>query len=321
MLFNLFRRNMLYLSDVPKVCSTIPGTINLRIAESTAKKYEDTIRRFQEWLRSVGLPDNPAVKDITRQQYSDFHDWLDTRGTAAITTNGYRKRMRAMWNELRERGHEVCNIDGITKTAIEPYQRDKAITDKHLTQILQIAKPRDTAMIMYMWQGGFRRQTVPRLRLDNTHIWQNEEGQFRVVSAIPKEKTSKPRMILAGNKTAIAIQNWLNVREFQDSEWLFYEMSNGEQIKWNSIGSVFYKLRIRANIPGWSNVSAHGFRHRFAHDKLSEHDQRVVADWMGISVKTLLQTYAARSADKLMDLRYQDGSYPNEVANLVRSLK
>ena len=255
------------------------------------------------------------MESVTRAQYAAFHEWLAKRGTKAITCNGYRRRLRAVWNRLRERGIDVCDDRGIFKELPVPNQRSKAITEAHFSEMLQIANIRDTAILLYVASAGFRRQTVPRLRLDNTHIWLSDSGQYRIASKIPQEKTSPPRLVIGDEAAALATRLWLEIREFSDSPWLFYEMAGGGQMAEYTVSSVFGNLRRSANIPAWSNASAHGLRHRFAQQQLNEHDQKIVAQWMGISIETMLKVYAHRGDDALITARLGDDDFPKELLN------
>ena len=306
--------NIPLLLDVPDLVSKHPDTATPRIAHATMRKYYDAIARMSEYLAIIGKDANPPVTWISREDFAGCHDWLLTRGTAVITVNGYRRRLRAIWHMLRRQYRlDVCDIRGITKDEPEPYQRSKAITEAHITQVLQLANCRDAAMILYMLQAGFRRQTIPRLTLDNTYIWQRSDGRYRIASHIPAEKTSPGRVVMAEHDAAFAVQNWLNIREFKESEWIFYNMHDGSQLSELTVSEVFKTLRRRCNIPSWSNVNAHALRHKFAQDKLDDFDQRAVADWMGISVETLLKVYAGRDMDGLIKTRFGDGDYPAEL--------
>lgn len=96
--------SVLYLSDVPEFIALVPGTKMRDVAPSTQKKYKDCIARFIEFMG-----EDVPVETIDRETYAAFHEWLGTRGTRAITCNGYRRRQRAIWNRLRERGIDVCD--------------------------------------------------------------------------------------------------------------------------------------------------------------------------------------------------------------------
>lgn len=301
----------LYLSEVPEFISLIPGTRSRDVAEATTGKYKDLTARFLEFLGH-----DPLVETITRETFAEFHDWLGNRGTRAVTTNGYRRRLRAIWSRLRKRGVNVCDDSGIFREQLEPAQTSKATASNHLIQILQIANIRDAAIVLYLKSAGFRRQTVVRLTIDNTFIWPGgDSGVLRIASKIPQEKTSPPRLIIGDEAAALAVQLWISVREYQASPWLFYDMNTGEQLTINSVSAIFGNLRRRASIPAWTHATAHGLRHRFCQEQLTQHDAKIVAQWMGISVDTMLKVYAHRDGERLISERLGDADYPVELLN------
>lgn len=303
-----------FLCEVPDLVAKIPGTDRLDVSPATYKKYVEIIERFKDYYRAQGLdPDSIRLADISRADYAAFHDWLAGRGTRVITTNGYRRRARAVWNRLKDRGYAVCDISGITKDLPPPLQHAKALADDHLNQVLQVASLRDAAIVLYMIQSGIRRQTVPRLTVADTRIWQRADGRFRIASKIGQEKTSAPRLIMGDHAAALAVSLWLELRIFKDSPWLFYALDTGGPLQPNSINTIFRQLRQRANLPNHANFYPHALRHKFAQKMLDDHDAKTVAQWLGISVETLLQVYAFRSAEDLAIKRYGDLDFPADL--------
>ena len=244
------------------------------------------------------------VESITREEYAEWHDWLATRGTAPITTSNYRRCMRAIWNHLVDRGLNVCDIDGITKLISTPVQKSRAIEEHHLQAILRVASIRDAAIILYMASAGFRRQTVGRITVEGTNIWQRPDGNYRIVSRIPAEKTSPPRVIMGEHESALACKLWLAVREHKNSPNPSTQPMMGDRSPQTQSAPSSATFRNKANLPARMNINAHALRHRFAQSMLDEFDARTVSQWMGIEVNTLLQVYAYRSEDDLMRKRF-----------------
>lgn len=298
----------LRLSEVAAVVSCVPGTDKPDVSPAYTKQMNQTMNRMIEFFGG-DLP----VEEITRRQYAEFHEWLAGRGNAEVTVNGQRRRSRAIWNRLSERGYDVCDIEGITKELELPRQRSKAISNEQLTTILEVASVRDAAILLYMVGSGIRRQTVPRLKVAATHIWQRPDGQFRIASKIPQEKTSAPRIIMAEHDAALAVQLWLNIRRHQDSPWLFNSTHDGSQLKANSINTIFRNLRKRAGLHHSANITAHSLRHKFAQQMLDDFDAKTVSQWMGINTETLLKVYAFRSAEELVLKRFGDNHLPPEL--------
>ena len=301
-MLNIIKRKMnwgLLLSEVADEISVVHGTSKSTVRPATARHYQDTCNRMIEFL---GRDEN--VESITREEYAEWHEWLATRGTSPITTNNYRRCMRAIWNHLADRKIDVCDIDGITKLISTPVQKSRAIEEHHLQAILQVACVRDAAIILYMASAGFRRQTVGRITVEDTHIWPRPDGQYRIISRIPAEKTSPPRVILGDHQPALACKLWLSIRKHQDSPWLFNSTQCGGQLSAGGVSSMFQNIREKAGLPARMNINAHALRHRFAQQHLDETDARTVSQWMGIEVDTLLQVYAFRSEDDLIRKRF-----------------
>lgn len=299
------------LSDVPQAAAYEPGTKSTDVRPATIKKWQDTTRSMQKKFGG-----DVYLEDITREMYSEWHEWINDGHRKAITVNGYRRRGRAIWNRLEKNGYRVCDITGITRDEAEPTQASKAITDNHLEAILQLASVRDAAMILFLVHLGVRRQTIPRLTLGNVRVWYSAVGSWRIAAKIPHEKTSPPRLVMAKGEPALAVELWLRLRRFKESPWLFYNMHDGSQLDDPSVNTVFYNLRQRANIPGWSNVTAHSLRHRYAQDMLDEHDAKMVAQLMGISIDTMLKVYATRSEERLAKAYFGDEDYPDDLFTL-----
>lgn len=310
-MLNKLKRKMqpkLLLSQAPDIIALVPGTNTPDISDATKAKYGQTCQRLITYFGDI------PVESITREGYAGFHDWLAGRETTnEITVNGYRRQARALWHRLAERGYQVCDIEGITKELPPPLQRSKAVTDEHLQRVMQIASVRDAAIVLYMVRSGIRRQTVPRLTIAGTKIWQRPDGLYRIASQIPQEKTSAPRLIMAEHDAALAVHFWLAIRKHQDSPWLFPAYDTGGQLDKISVGTIFARLRQRAGIPTWASFGAHSLRHKFAQTMLDDHDAKTVSQWMGISTETLLQVYAYRSAEDLVTRRFGDSDYPADL--------
>lgn len=304
-LLNKIRRKMkgwgLPLSHVANELEKKDGTTQKRIAPATKRIYANTCQRMIEFFGQ-----DVFVESITRDEYAEWHDWLAERGTSEVTVNDYRRNGRAIWNHLKKRGFEVANIEGITATLKEPIQHSKAITDDILHRILEVASIRDMAIVLFMAASGMRRQSVGRITVDRIKIWQRPDGRFNMIASIPAEKTSAPRELMGDHDSALACQLWLSVRKHKESPWLFNSTRDGEQLSENSVSSIFRKLRIKANLPAGLNISPHSLRHRAAQRMLDDFDARVVADFLGISVETLLQVYAVRSREDLIIQRFGD---------------
>lgn len=296
------RHRPLLASQMGDEAAKIPGTDKLDVRRSTRRQYRKVGRLLREFFGR-----DLDVTTVTRQQYADFHDWLlgRTGSSSVVTTNSYRRTCRAVWNRLRERGYELVDIEGITKMEPVPTPDGKAIKDGTLARLLGRANIRDFAMILFAAQSGCRKQSLPRLRRDTMRLWEGPDGRWRVAFKIPSEKGGRPRVLFARHEAALAIMLWLEIREY-DSDYVFNSMATGEPLTDGGVTHAMKSLRKRANLPENTRAHWHALRHRFAQNNLNRYDAKIVSDWMGISVETLLMVYAQRSNDELEAIYFGD---------------
>ena len=286
----------------------ITGTDKYDVKDTTCRKYRNVGYRLEEYFGH-----EIDVTTISRNDYAEFHDWLLDRGTTKIVTvNSYRRLCRAVWNRLRVRGWPLADISGITRMEPEPTPDGKAITDDHLAWLMSLANIRDLAMILVAAPSGCRKQTLPRLQQSQMKLWEGPDGRFRVAFKIPSEKGGRPRVLFAQHEAALAIMLWLEIRAY-DSDYIFNSMNDGAQLTPNGVGQAMRKLREKSNLPLDANAHWHALRHRFAQKKLGRFDAKVVSDWMGIQVETLLQVYAQRTNEELEAIYFGD----NDASSLV----
>lgn len=288
-------------SQMPFEAARIPGTDKVDVSAETLKKYHEVPRRLIEFFgRDVD------VTTLTRQDYREWHDWLATRGVKAVTVNSVRRRARGMWNRLRERGWNLVDISGLTKMEPEPLPAGKAISHNLFLKLVNTACVRDAAIMWFTLQGGFRRQSVKRFTVARTKIWAGQDGTWRIVSELPSEKAGRPRCVYGGHQAALAVRLWLDTREYE-SKWLFNSLVDGEPLTDWGVSEIWRTARKRANISTAMMKGAwHSLRYAFAADQLTKHDAAVVAQFMNISVNTLLAVYAVRTEDELQRLYYND---------------
>ena len=298
-------RRPLPASQLAYVVSRVPGTDKADIADSTLKQYKRLAYQLQKWAGC-----DVDVLSLSRQDVAEFHEWLDQPHLSTVTINGRRRRLNAAWNRLRERGYQVCDIAGLVQMKREPVPPGKAIADDWIQRLLLIANARDVAMILLMVDNGFRRQTLPRILVSQLDITLGDDGLFRLVGEIPEEKISRPRPIFGKHATCLAVLNWLEVRPTEfDAPELFVNLQTGEPLTVEGLGIIMRNMRKKANVPHGEKVFWHAFRHRFAQTKLDEgYDPALVAQWMGITVETLLQVYATRTAARLAQLYFERGA-------------
>lgn len=287
------------LSDCAGFAARIQGTTVIGVSPYTFGVYGVVCRQLITYLGDV------EVESITRDEFAHWHEWVGGReGISPHTINTYRRTARAIWGRLRDRGVNVCDISGITRMVPAPVGQGKAISEEHLQLILNVANERDQAIVLFMLDSGIRRQSVPVITTRSTLIYNGEDNRLRMVVKIPQEKTSAPRPVFAGHEAAAAVQRWLNTRHHRNSSYVFNNMITGGRLNVRTVTGLFGILRGRAGLPAGVGVNAHALRHRFAQDRLGRFDAKIVAQWMGISVETVLEVYAHRSYDELERLYF-----------------
>lgn len=265
----------------------------LRVSEATYRGPYSTVTRSL-----VGVLGDRPLGEVTPADVDRWQRSLD--GLATSTINSYRSAARAMFNRVGR-----PDLAGVIRILPPPRPASKAMRPEHLDAMLLQANVRDAAILLVLRDSGRRRASIPQLGVDDTRIWQGPDGRFRLASRVV-EKGLRPQLVFARHDAALATSLWLSMRPWR-SRWVFSRLTGPEQLSVESVSSIFRRLREAAGIPGGVNASPHGLRHTFAQRQLEEHDARVVADWMGISVETLLEVYATRSADDLQRLFFGDG--------------
>lgn len=240
------------------------------------------------------------LEELTPRDVDRWQKWLEEDGIATTSINMYRRVARAMLNRV---GYK--ELAGAIKLLPKPVPNGKALTEAHFQAMLREANVRDAAILLVLRHSGRRRASICQLKVADTRIWQGPDGRFRMASETV-EKGKRPQLLFAGHDAAVATTLWLDMRPDPDSPWIFTGLRSGDPLKPNSITQIFAALKRRANIPYEIQASPHALRHAFAQDKLEHFDAKTVAQWMGISVETLLQVYATRTKDELERLYFGD---------------
>lgn len=257
--------------------------------------------RMLDYFGRDALLDNLTPDDI--QGWRNHLKQLAADGKYAVrTVNSYLSAARAMLNATK-----WPELAAAIQELPKPRPRDKAMSAGTFERMLRHANIRDAAILRLLWESGRRRSTICQLRVGDDHrlIYQGPDGLFRFV-AQTMEKGERTQLCMGGHQAALAIMLWESCRPDPDSPWLFTHLDNGDPLRPDAVTNFFYKLRQKAHVPDKENGFPHACRHAFAQRKLEGFDERVVADWMGISAKTLLEVYATRNENKLQALFFGD---------------
>jgi integrase len=288
--------------DALALCAARPGGYWRVAKDSTYRRsYRVAEDRLLDYFGKDALLDDLTPDDI--QAWRNHLKQSAEEGRYSIrSVNTYLSTARAMlnatgWSDL------AAAIQELPK----PRPRDKAMSVDTFERMLRHANMRDAAILRLLWESGRRRATICQLRAGAPHrkIYQGPDGLFRFV-AHTFEKGERPVLCFAGHEATLAIMLWEASRPDPDSPWLFTHLDRGDPLRPDAITHIFNKLRRRAHVPDSENAFPHACRHAFAQRRLEAFDQRVVADWMGISTQTLIEVYATRNENKLQALFFGD---------------
>lgn len=281
------------LSEIARAAAHENGV--MRIAQSTYRdKYRPTMRRLLEFFGDVDLATlSPADADRWQKHQEE-------RGVSISTANMYKSTARAIFRRLDR--PDLANVI-VLRDPGPP--RSKAMSDAHFEKILRYANLRNAAILLLLKHSGRRRATICRLQVADTKIWQAPDGDFRLASE-SLEKGDRRVLVFAKHRAALAVMLWMESRPDPQAPHVFTHLDSGQPLQPNAITWVFRRLQKAAQIPRDVQISPHTLRHKFAQDKLEKFDARIVADWMGITVETLLEVYATRDKDTLQRLFFDD---------------
>lgn len=293
----------LKMSDLAITAATnSDGTWRVKEDTTYARSYLVVERKLLRFFGRECRLEELAPADLVR-----WRDYLVERAQAGRfawrSINTYLSTARAMlnaagWGELAAAIREVPGVR----------PRSRAMTEATFRQMVRHANVRDAAIMWLLWESGRRRATICQLRMGPEHlrIYQGPDGRYRLVARNLLEKGERPQLCFAGHTAAMAVSLWIEIRPDPASPWLFTRLRDGEPLVPDTVTHIFREIRRRSQIGDEEVAFAHGCRHAFAQRKLGEYDARVVADWMGISVRTLLQVYATRSEEQLEALFFGD---------------
>ena len=152
----------------------------------------------------------------------------------------------------------------------------KALTKDELEALKSVRmNPRDRALIAVLSQCGLRVSEACALTVDNID-WSTDTPSLRFA-----DKRGKERVVPMNLEVQDILREWLASRRFSDSEYIFCNLRNGQQL---SRKTVWAFMKTYAQRAGIRHVHPHMLRHTFGAD-LADRDVPVerIKDLMGHS--------------------------------------
>ncbi len=280
------------LSDMPATAAA-----SNPVSPATLRQYRAAARKLAAFTGDV------PTSQLTATAVAEFCAMLVDQDIRTTAANHYRRTLKAMFNRIQR-----PDLAKALTLRNEPQRRDKAMSDEDLQKCLSYAHLRDAAIISLLAESGCRRSTVATLRQEDMIIWQSTNGEFRFAAETTEkgQKGGEPRIIFAGERTALAVTLWLKIRPYP-SAYVFNSLTDGQPLEPQAVTRMMHKLKQVAGIPRAHNVFAHALRHRFAQKMLNDHDVKIVSQWMGHkSASTTLDIYGTRSIEDLATAFFGD---------------
>ncbi len=240
-----------------------------RISPATAKNYYTAQSRLIEFFS--------ADRDATTIEPGELWDWqehLNEKYANPVTSNTYRRTVRAMWNYLRKAGHNVCSIDDVFEMKKES-KKVKAVNDVNYWRLMASSGIQDAAMAALLADSGMRRGGLHDMRISKTEIWRDEETGELGLATVVTEKGDIQHVKFGLHLSASLVSAWLDIRKHflaalscADHDFVWIATDSGRHMSYETIGDVFDRLKIRAKVPKHEPANPHSFRHHFAIKRL-----------------------------------------------------
>jgi site-specific recombinase XerD len=269
------------------------------LSPNTVSTYLTGIKKFGEFLDAHGMP--MQVESITGEHIREYLRWLADSGQASNTRANRYKGLAAFFkwlveeDEIRARDNPMLKI----KRPVIQQAPPPILSDDNVSALLAACRGgdfearRDMAIIRLFFDIGIRRSGLAYLRVQDVDI----EHYPPTVTVVGKGQRGQRHVYTAaiGRKTASAMDRYLRAREHhkhagEEGLWL------GRQgaLRDNAIALMLLRRGKQAGV----TIHAHLFRHKFAHDQLSEPDVKEgdVLEQGGWRDPTMLRRYARSAA-------------------------
>ena len=225
----------------------------LGLSESTLQNYEDSLKRFMDYMECTDAP----IQEIDYDDVLSFTQGLKEEELSVSSINHYLRDIRAFFNWCSKSGYcrkiEVKLVKG-QETVKETYSEEelKALLEKPKGD--SYCEWRCWAIINWILATGNREKTVCNVRMRDINLPDEE-------IVLQQTKNKKIQIIPMSTELSFVLTQF--IRDFRseadDNEFLFCNVS-GEQLTENAL-----KLSIRDYnaARGVKKTSVHALRHPY----------------------------------------------------------
>ncbi|MFB3905496.1 MAG: tyrosine recombinase XerC [Acidobacteriota bacterium] len=270
----------------------------------TLKNYARDLDEFIGYLTS-GRPDDPVpLEQIDHISIRDFLSHLSRRGNRKTSISRKLVALRSFFRFLYREGHVPNNPARLVATPRLPENTPRFLSVKEIETILSLPEAgtergsRDLAILELLYGSGLRVGELVTLDLADLSLSE------RLVKVRGKGK--KERLVPFGNKAALALRNYLQVRgkllarlkTSREPQALFLNLRGGR----------LTARSVERNLDGYIRQSSllldvhpHIFRHSFATHLLGNGaDLRCIQELLGHASLSTTQRYTHVSVEELM---------------------
>lgn len=258
----------------------------------TVQAYVDGVARFGVYLAEQGMPLD--VSAITREHVESFIADQLARFKPSTAATRYRD-LRAFFKWAADEGEiERSPMERMRPPKI-PESSPAIVSAVDVAALLKSCNGksfrdrRDLAILRLLLATGMRRQELTRLKVDDVDL--------DVCHAVVMGKGRRPRICPFDARTARDLGRYLRARkEHRDAGSTALWLGHGGPM---TDSGVYQVVRDRAEAIGLGAVYPHLFRHRYAHEWLSDDGQETdLMRLMGWRSRSMVARYAASAAQE-----------------------
>lgn len=271
---------------------------------STYKCYQYALRRFTDWLATVGCP-APRLADVTTPLARRYLYHLNSRGLRPRTRLRLWAALRGLFRMLEERGDLAENpLKSIALPKKDPAVRP-LVSDEELTQVLEAAgrqrsawrSARDQGVLAVLIYTGLRRTEVLDLRLQDVDLGRN-------IVHVAHGKGDKARIVPLCSDAKGYLARWLELRPEANHDWL-WAYGYARRMSTKGLAEILERAKQTAGLADADNIKPHSIRHHAATRLLHNGaDIRSVQAWLGHSHLSTTAVYLHTDEKRLQSIAH-----------------